>query len=80
MLAKKKSCRYVINATGKNGETYLTTCNNKQEVRQWIKAHNSKLNHKELKIIDKHKKFFWIKSILLFITAALIIVELFILM
>lgn len=80
MLTKKKTCRYVINATGKNGETYLMTCDNKQEVKQWIKANNSKLNLKELKVIDKHKKLVWIKNLLLLTTVAFIIVELFMFM
>ena len=80
MITKKKTCRFVISATGKNGETYLTTCNNKKEVKQWIKAHNSKLNLKELKIVDKHKRIFWVKSFLLFATALFVLFELWILM
>lgn len=80
MLTKKNTSRFVISATGKNGETYLTTCKNKQEVKQWVKTNYSKLNPKELKIVDKHKKLFWVKSFVFFATALFVLFELWILM
>jgi len=75
VLTKKKTCRYVINATGKNGETYFMTCDNKQEVKKWIKENNSKLNPKELKVTDKQKKLVLAKSLLLAVMAIFVIVE-----
>lgn len=75
MLTKKKSCRYVINARGKNGETYFMTCDSKKEVKKWLEENDSKLNRKELKVIDKHKKLILAKSLLLFAMAAFMIVE-----
>ncbi|SEN19850.1 hypothetical protein SAMN05192533_11011 [Mesobacillus persicus] len=51
----KSSCRYVINAQGKGGETYYTHCKDKAEVKKWIATHEEKLSMKELKIIDKQK-------------------------
>lgn len=66
----KKSCRFIIHATGKNGETYLTSCRNKWEVKQWVEENQAKLNKKELKVVDKHKKKIIAKNIFI-LTAVL---------
>jgi hypothetical protein len=52
---EKATCKYIINAIGIGGETYLTYCQNKQEVNNWIAEHQEKLFMKELKI--KKKKY-----------------------
>ena len=52
------SCRYVINATGKGGETYHTSCQGKQELKKWIEDHQEKLLLDELKITDNRKNPF----------------------
>ncbi|MFJ7936748.1 hypothetical protein [Sporosarcina sp. NPDC096371] len=48
-------CRYVISAVGKGGETYYTSCDNKQELKEWIADNQEQLVMDELKIIDKNK-------------------------
>lgn len=54
--------RYIVNAIGKNGETYLTQCQDKQSLKKWITDNQEKLLMDELKIVDKKKhpllKFF----------------------
>ncbi|WP_163100359.1 hypothetical protein [Peribacillus alkalitolerans] len=54
--------RYIVNAIGKNGETYLTQCQDKQTLKKWISDNKEKLIMDELKIVDKKKhpllKFF----------------------
>lgn len=47
------SCRYVVNAVGKGGETYYTHFKDKQELKTWLKDHQEKLVMDELKINDK---------------------------
>ncbi|WP_226668062.1 hypothetical protein [Metabacillus litoralis] len=47
------TCRYVVNAVGKCGETYYTQINSKQELQSWIKDHREKLLMDELKIVDR---------------------------
>lgn len=49
------SCRYIVNAVGKGGETYLTHCQDKPALKKWIADHEEKLIMNELKIVDKHK-------------------------
>lgn len=52
------SYRYVVNAVGKSGETYLTHCQNKHDLKKWIADHEQFLLMNELKILDKNKNFF----------------------
>lgn len=52
------TCRYVVNAVGKSGETYYTHCKDKQELEKWIIDHQEKLSMDEVKIIDKNKNPF----------------------
>jgi hypothetical protein len=47
------SYRYVINAVGKCGETYLTHCQDKNELKTWISEHEEKLLMNELRVLDK---------------------------
>lgn len=49
------TCRYVVSATGKNGETYYTQCKDKEELKVWLAEHEDKLNKKELKVKDKKR-------------------------
>jgi hypothetical protein len=60
------SCRYVINAVGKGGETYLTHCQDKKALKKWIGDHEEKLLMHELKIVDKKKPPFlkWISKVM----------------
>lgn len=51
----KSSCRYVVNAVGKCGETYYTHCQDKHELNKWIAEHKEKIIMDELKINDKSK-------------------------
>ncbi|HZG72500.1 MAG TPA: hypothetical protein VEY51_13265 [Chondromyces sp.] len=51
----KSTCRYIINAVGKRGETYYTQCQDKQELNKWLEDNKEKLLMDELKIIDKNK-------------------------
>jgi demethoxyubiquinone hydroxylase (CLK1/Coq7/Cat5 family) len=52
------SCRYVINAVGKGGQTYLTRCQDKHELKKWISDHEDHLVMNELRIIDKKRPSF----------------------
>jgi hypothetical protein len=52
------SCRYIINAVGKSGESYHTYFQDKQELTKWIADNKEKLIMNELKIIDKNKLSF----------------------
>jgi hypothetical protein len=54
----KSSCRYVVNAVGKGGETYFTHCQDKQELKKWIQEHEERLLLDELKITDKQQNPF----------------------
>jgi len=49
------TCRYVVNALGKGGETYYTQCKDKQELQQWIQENQDKLIMNELKVTDKNQ-------------------------
>ncbi|WP_040209306.1 hypothetical protein [Neobacillus jeddahensis] len=52
------TCRYVVNALGKGGETYYTLCKDKQELQNWIHINREKLIMDELIITDKHQSVF----------------------
>ncbi|MGG3564848.1 hypothetical protein ABES03_24930 [Neobacillus rhizosphaerae] len=52
------TCRYVVNALGKGGETYYTRCKDKQELKNWISTNREKLIMDELKITDKEQSLF----------------------
>jgi len=52
------TCRFVINALGKGGETYYTHCQNKSELKEWIEENKEKLIISELKVIDRKKNPF----------------------
>jgi hypothetical protein len=52
------TCRFVVNAVGKGGETYYTHCKDKQELNSWITENQNKLSMNELKITDKNKNPF----------------------
>jgi hypothetical protein len=54
----KTSCRYVINAVGKGGQTYLTHCQDKHSLKKWLADHEDNLVMNELKIIDKKRQAF----------------------
>ncbi|CAH0315323.1 hypothetical protein SRABI96_05188 [Peribacillus sp. Bi96] len=60
---EKTSYRYVINAVGKGGQTYLTQCQDKNALKKWIADNEDKLIMNELRITDKKKnpllKFFF---------------------
>lgn len=56
---KNNSCRYIINASGKGGETYMTHCQDKHELNQWIAERKDKLLMDEIKITDKKKNPFF---------------------
>lgn len=49
------SNRYVINAVGKGGQTYLTHCQDKEALKKWIADHEDHLVMHELKIVDKKR-------------------------
>ena len=51
------TCRYVVNALGKGGETYYTLCKDKQELKSWITNNREKLILDELIIKDKNQSF-----------------------
>ena len=59
---RKSSCRYVISALGKGGETYYTHCQDKTELTKWISEHQDKLSMDDLKVIDnkKHPLLKWL--------------------
>ncbi|WP_062352815.1 hypothetical protein [Bacillus kwashiorkori] len=50
-----KTCRYVVNAIGKGGETYHTYCKDKQELKKWIADNQERITMDELKIVDRSK-------------------------
>ena len=52
------TCRYVVNALGKGGETYYTLCKDKQELKNWITSNQEKLIMDELMITDKNQSLF----------------------
>ncbi|MEH7110069.1 MULTISPECIES: hypothetical protein [Bacillaceae] len=52
------TCRYVVNALGKGGETYYTKCKDKHELQKWITANQEKLIMNELQITDKSQNPF----------------------
>jgi hypothetical protein len=52
------TCRYVVNALGKGGETYYTLCKDKQELKNWISNNREKLIMDELKVTDKNQSLF----------------------
>lgn len=49
----KTTHRYVVNAVGKGGEIYLTHCQNKYELDDWLAKHEDRLIIDELKVFDK---------------------------
>ncbi|PWW28277.1 hypothetical protein DFO73_10692 [Cytobacillus oceanisediminis] len=49
------TCRYVVSATGKNGEMYYTHCKDKAELRKWLSEHQEQVNMKDVKIKDKNR-------------------------
>ncbi|MCQ6274561.1 hypothetical protein JMM81_06190 [Bacillus sp. V3B] len=49
----KTTCRYVVNAVGKGGQTYLTHCQDKVELKKWLADHENDLVIDEIKITDK---------------------------
>ncbi|MFT4415816.1 hypothetical protein ACLM5H_18310 [Fredinandcohnia humi] len=48
-------CRFVVNAMGKDGETYFTQCKDKEELIKWIKENQHRISVNDLKVIDKVK-------------------------
>ncbi|WP_409304256.1 hypothetical protein [Peribacillus sp. SCS-155] len=64
----KSSCRYVVNAVGKGGETYLTHCQDKQELNKWICEHRERLHMNQIKIVDKKRHPFlnWLFNLILY--------------
>ena len=52
------TCRYVVNALGKGGETYYTYCKDKHELQKWIHNNREKLIMDELIITDKNQSLF----------------------
>ncbi|MFK9090642.1 hypothetical protein [Bacillus salipaludis] len=52
------TCRYVVNALGKGGETYYTRFKDKQELKNWIITNREKLIMDELIITDKNQSLF----------------------
>ncbi|KAA9031143.1 hypothetical protein [Niallia endozanthoxylica] len=51
-----KTCRFIVNAVGKGGETYYTHFSTKQELDKWVSENQDKLSMDELKIVDKNKQ------------------------
>ncbi len=51
----KTTYRYLINAEGKGGETYLTHCQDKEELQKWLEVHERDLIMEKLHVIDKKK-------------------------
>ncbi|PLR89996.1 hypothetical protein [Bacillus sp. T33-2] len=47
--------RYIINGVGKNGETFMACCRNKQDLKKWVAEHEQRLQMDQLKIVDKKK-------------------------
>lgn len=58
------TCRYVVNALGKGGETYYTLCKDKQDLKNWITNNREKLIMEEIMITDKQQNLFskWFSS------------------
>ncbi len=54
----ESTCRYVVNALGKGGETYYTRCKDKQELQNWIHNNREKLIMDELIVTDKNQSLF----------------------
>ena len=52
------TCRYVVNALGKGGETYYTHCKDKHELQKWIHNNREKLIMDELIVTDKNQSLF----------------------
>ncbi|MFE8695905.1 hypothetical protein ACFYKT_05935 [Cytobacillus sp. FJAT-53684] len=51
----KSSCRFIVSAIGKRGQTYLTHCQDKHELKKWVAEHEDDLLMSELKIIDRKR-------------------------
>jgi hypothetical protein len=51
----KTTHRFVVSAVGKGGQTYLTNCHDKYELKKWLADHEDDLIMNEVKIIDKKK-------------------------
>ena len=51
----KTTHRYVVNAVGKGGQIYLTQCQNKYELKQWLADHKEELVLDELQVTDMKK-------------------------
>lgn len=47
--------RYMVNAVGKGGQTYLTNFQNKYELQKWLADHKDDLIMDELQVIDKKR-------------------------
>jgi len=54
----KTTHRYVVNAVGKGGQTYLTNCKNKYELKKWLADHEDDLIMDKLQVIDKKRNPF----------------------
>jgi hypothetical protein len=54
-VAMGKTCRFVVCAQGKGGETYYTRFHDKQGLDEWISKNQNKLLLEHLKIEDKKK-------------------------
>lgn len=52
---EKTPYRFVVSAVGKGGQTYLTNCQDKYELKKWLADHEDDLIMNEVKIIDKKK-------------------------
>jgi hypothetical protein len=50
--------RYIVNAVGKNGETYHTHFEDKQDLKKWITDREDKLLMNQLKVVDKDRPRF----------------------
>ncbi len=59
---RKSSCRYIIQALGKRGETYHSHCKDKEEVRKWIAEHADRISMRDVKVVDnkRHPLLKWI--------------------
>ncbi|WP_026695112.1 hypothetical protein [Peribacillus kribbensis] len=51
----KSSSRFIIQATGKGGETYYTSCQCKNELKKWMADHQDKLLLNEVRVTDNRK-------------------------
>ena len=52
---RNSSYRYLVNALGKGGQTYLTHCQDKYELEKWLAEHKDDLIMNELRVIDKKR-------------------------